>query len=156
MKNIYFILTLLFVNFCHAQEIEIKKVFGGYKYIQNGNDLTMRKLMNAVETNPEAYGLTKKAKNINTLTAVLGFAGGGLVGYPIGTALGGGDANWALAGVGAGLIAVAIPLSSSVNKKSKKAVELYNSGLNDASLYQFKPIISVINNQNGIGLVLSF
>ena len=37
------------------------------------------------------------------------------VGHSIGTAIGGGDPEWALAGVGAGLIAVAIPISSSAN-----------------------------------------
>lgn len=34
------ILTLIFgivaLTFCNAQQIEMKKVFGGYKYFQNG------------------------------------------------------------------------------------------------------------------------
>ncbi len=154
------ILTLAVVlttlTFCNAQQIEMEKVFGGYKYTQNGNQMTMRDLVKTMESNQQAFELIKKAQSNNTLASILGFAGGGLIGWPIGTAIGGGDAEWALAGIGAGLVAIGIPISSSANKKAKHAVELYNSSLNPTSYYEFKPEFKVITNGNGIGLSMNF
>jgi len=154
------ILTLIFalatMTFCNAQKIEMEKIFGGYKYTQNGNQMTMKNLVKTMESNKQAFDLIKKAQSNNTLASIIGFAGGGLIGWPIGTAIGGGDANWTLAGIGAGLVAIGIPISSSANKKTKQAVELYNSSLNSTSFYEFKPEFKVIANGNGIGLSMNF
>ena len=62
-------------------------------------------------------------------TIILSYAGGFMIGWPIGTAIGGGKPAWALAGIGGGLVAVAIPLSISSNKKMETAVRQYNAGL---------------------------
>ena len=154
------ILTLIFAlvatTFCNAQKIEMKKVFGGYKYTQNGNLMTVKDLANTMESNQQAFDIIKKAQSNNTIASIIGFAGGGLIGWPIGTAIGGGDANWTLAGIGAGLIAIGIPISSSVNKNAKQAVELYNSSLDATSNYYFKPEFKVVANGKGIGLSMNF
>ena len=39
---------------------------------------------------------------------VFGFSGGALIGWPLGTAIAGGDPVWYLAGIGAGLIGVGV------------------------------------------------
>ena len=154
------ILTLIFalttITFCTAQNIEIEKVFGGYKYTQNGNQMTIKDLVKTMENNQQAFDLIQKAQSNNTLASIIGFAGGGLIGWPIGTAIGGGDANWTIAGIGVGLVAIGIPISSSVNKKTKQAVELYNSSLNSTSSNEFKHEFKVIANGYGIGLSMNF
>ena len=154
------ILTLIFalaiMTFCNAQKIEMEKMFGGYKYTQNGKRMTMGDLVNTMESNANALEFIKKARTNNTFASILGGAGGALVGFPIGQSLGGGDANWTLAGIGAGLIIVAIPISSSANKKAKQAVEFYNSSLNPSSYYEFKPEFKIIANGSGIGLTMNF
>jgi hypothetical protein len=144
------------MTFCDAQKIEMEKVFGGYKFTQNGNLLTMKDLVKTMESNQQAFDLIKKAQSNTTLASIIGFAGGGLIGWPIGTAIGGGDANWTLAAIGAGLIVVGIPFSSSANKKVKRAVELYNSSLNSTSLYEFKPEFKIIANGSAIGISMTF
>lgn len=158
MKKIHLalIFTLATMTFSSAQEIEMQKVFGGYTFTQNGERLTMGDLVNTLEPHSEAFDLIKKARTRSTLASIIGFAGGGLIGWPVGTALGGGDAEWTLAGIGAGLIAVGIPISLSANKKTKQAVELYNSDLNSISSYQLKPELKIITNGNGIGLSVNF
>jgi len=150
------IIAMLAIIFCNAQEIEIEKTFGGYKYSQNGNQMTMNDLVRTMEPNKEAYNLIKKAQSNNTLATIIGAVGGGLIGWPIGAAIAGGDANWTLAGIGAGLIVIGIPISSSANKKAKQAVELYNSSLNPTSFYEYKPEFKVIASGNGIGLTMNF
>lgn len=158
MKNSILALSiaLSIVTICNAQQIEMEKVFGGYKYSQKCNTMTMKDLVNTMKSNQQAFQLIKKAQSNNTLASIIGFAGGGLIGWPIGTALGGGDANWALAGIGAGLVAVAIPLSSGVNKNAKAAVELYNASLKSTSYQEFKPKFKIIANTSGIGLCMNF
>ena len=158
MKQIVLSLTmaLITLTFCNAQEIEMEKFMGGYKFTQNGNKLTMRDLVKTMESNQEAFDLIKKAQSNHTFASILGFAGGGFIGWPIGAAVAGGDANWTLAGIGAGLIAIGIPISSSANKKAKQAIGVYNSSLNSTSYYEFKPEFQVIANGNGIGFSMSF
>ena len=158
MKRTILTLTLALatLTFCNAQQIEMEKVFGGYKFTQNGKNLKMGELVKTMESNQQAFDLIKKSQSNNTLPSIIGFVGGGLIGWPIGTAIGGGDANWTLAGIGAGLVAIGIPISSSANKKAKQAVELYNSSLNLTSFYEFKPEFKVIANGNGIGLSMNF
>lgn len=149
-------LALATITLCNAQQIEVKKIFGGYKYTQNDASLTMRSLVKTMEANADAYELIKKARTNNTLANILSGAGGALIGFPIGTSLGGGDPNWALAGIGAGLVVVAIPISSSAFKKANQAVDLYNADLNETSFYHFKPEFNIIANKNGIGLSMNF
>ena len=155
-KILMLTLALATITLCNAQKIEVKKVFGGYKYMQNEKPMSMRGLIKAMELNADAYQLIKKASTNNTLANILGGAGGALIGFPIGTSLGGGDANWALAGIGAGLIVVSIPISSSLHKNAKQAVDIYNASLNETSFYHFKPKFNMIANQHGIGLSMNF
>lgn len=158
MKKTILTLTFAFatMTLCIAQQIEMTKVFGGYKFTQNDKNLGMGGLVKTMESNQQAYKLIKKAQSNNTMATIIGFAGGGLIGWPIGTAVAGGDANWTLAGIGAGLIAIGIPIASSANKKAKQAVELYNSSLDATSHYEFKPEFKIIANGNGIGLTMHF
>ncbi|MAD96171.1 MAG: hypothetical protein CMB99_02480 [Flavobacteriaceae bacterium] len=158
MKKILLTLTLLIgsITLSFAQKIEYQKVFGGYKYTQDGSYLTMKQISKAVEANTQAFDLMKKAQSNNSIANVMGFIGGGLIGWPIGTAVGGGDANWALAGIGAGLVAVAIPISNSAHKKARKAIDMYNSSNGMASTKNFTPEFKIVGNTNGFGISMSF
>jgi hypothetical protein len=86
---------------------------------------------------------------------MLSCAGGFMVGWPIGTAIGGGDPEWAMAGIGAGLIVIAIPISSKFNKQAKLAVDTYNGGLPSSSFWD-KNELRVSVTGSGIGLALRF
>ena len=90
-----------------------------------------------------------------TLATIMGGVGGFMVGWPIGTAIGGGEPNWIMAGIGAGLIVVAIPLSQNYNKKAKQAVDTYNIGLMTSSLWD-KSELRLSMTGNGVGLTLRF
>lgn len=151
-----FAFTIALLTFCNAQKIDIEKVFGGYKYTQNNTLMSIGDLASVMESNTEAFEIMKKGRSNRSIAAVLSFAGGGLIGWPLGTSLGGGNANWTLAGIGAGVIAVAIPISLSANKKINQAIELYNASLNGSSYNNFKPEFKIISNTNGVGLSMNF
>lgn len=158
MRNTILTLALILtsVSFCYAQKIESEKVFGGYKYIQNGKNLTLKEMVQLMENNQPAFELIKKAKSNQSTANVLAAIGGGLIGWPIGTAIGGGDANWTLAGIGAGIVAIALPISSGAAKKANQAVDIYNASLTSTTYQKWNPEINFIANANGFGFSLRY
>ncbi len=158
MKNTILTLVLIITSFSliNAQKIDIEKVFGGFKYTQNEELISIGDLVTIMDNNTEALDILKKGRTNRSFAGVLGFAGGALIGWPIGTSLGGGDANWTLAGIGAGLVAISIPIATKSNKKINQAVELYNASLNGTSYNGFNPEFNVIANANGVGFSMNF
>jgi hypothetical protein len=136
-----------------SDSIEIKKTFGTV-FRQNGKNLTARQLFEVTQSNPEAYKEMKIAKSNYDIGFVFGFAGGFLVGWQVGTSLAGGEPNWAMAGIGAGLIVVSIPFSTAYTKHATNAVKLYNSGLKQTGLNNVDLKLGLTGN--GIGLWMTF
>ncbi len=157
MKKIVFALFLCLFTFStlNAQKIEMKKSFGENMFYQNDKKLNPNQLKELLKNNSEAFELMKSAKSNYTWATILGGAGGALVGFPIGTAIGGGDAKWELAGAGAALILVAIPILKNYNKKAKKAVELYNEGIPSVSS-NFLPEFNLSFKGTSMGISMNF
>jgi len=148
---------LLFTWGLHGQTISdtihVKRATG-VVFLQNGQRLTPRKLLQITASNPEAHREMKAAKGNYDAGAIFSFAGGFLVGWPLGTAIGGGDPNWTLAAVGAGLIVTSIPFSATYSKQSRKAVEIYNDGLRQAAAGSVE--VRLGRTPNGLGLVVNY
>jgi len=136
--------------------IEIFKLNGGrvqYKY--KGENLTYDRLKFIVQNNALASNYLQKAHSTSGLLSVMGYAGGFLIGYPLGTLIGGGKPNWTLAGIGCGILLVAIPISSSANNNVRKAISTFNSQktLSQTNVYYD---LSLGISQNGFGIYLKF
>lgn len=161
MKKITAILTLLTISFSVAfgqtssDSIVMQKVFGGYQFYQGAKRLNMNQLVRTMQPNEQAYKEIKKAQSTYTLATIISAAGGFMVGWPLGTAIGGGEPNWALAGIGAGLIIVSIPVSQNFNKQAKTAVETFNDGIKTSSFWDRNELRFGFN-ANGAGFSLWF
>jgi hypothetical protein len=161
MKRTVIIMTLLSVSLSFTfgqtitESISMKKVFGGYSYYKGEKRLNMNQLVTTMKTNELAYTQIKTAKSTYTFASIVAFAGGFMVGWPVGTAIAGGDPNWTLAAVGAGLIVVSIPISQKYNKQAKQAVDTYNGGLKSTSFWN-KNELRLSMTGNGAGLTLRF
>lgn len=161
MKRMFLLLVLFFVNLSISlgqqtkEPILMEKVFGGYQFTQGGKRLNFSQLSEIMKPNEVAFQEIKAAQSNNTLAAVFGGAGGFLIGYPVGTALGGGEPNWTMAAIGAGLVVIAIPIGQKANKQAKNAVENCNSSLNSSS-FKMKTDFKLAFTGNGIGLTLKF
>lgn len=162
MKKIAIIFTLMAISstFVLGQtavdSISMEKGFGGYVFYQGDQKLkNVTQLANVMKSNPEAHSQILSAKSSYNTALVLGGVGGAFIGWPLGTALGGGEPNWALAGIGAGLVVVSIPLTQSFNKKAIQAVQTFNSGARTSSFWDEKEL-NLTNTNNGIGLTLTF
>ena len=82
-----------------------------------------------MKSNTEAYEEMKLAKSKLDPGTIYGTIGGGLIGWQLGTYLGGGKTNWIVAGIGICATAISIPYTRSYNRHAKKAVRIYNEGL---------------------------
>ncbi len=140
-----------------ADTIQIVKAGGGYNFRLNGETINVNNMQVLMQNNTEALKYLKKAKTTNGFLSVISYAGGFLIGYPLGTLIGGGEPNWMLAAVGCGLVAIAIPISSSVKSNARKAVSIYNSGLSGTSYRSTETYnLHLSYSQNGLGLCLTF
>jgi len=135
--------------------IEMKKTLGGYLFYQSDQRLNMSQLTRAMKANEQAYNEFKIAKSNYVAASIIGGAGGFMIGWPLGAALAGGEANWTMAGIGAGLVAISIPFNVKFNKQAKIAVEKFNEGLKTGSLKD-KSEIRFSMTGNGAGLVFRF
>ncbi|MEO9484858.1 MAG: hypothetical protein ABJG47_15470 [Ekhidna sp.] len=149
MKNILAFLFVLMSITCFSQNQDLKMEKG--RFLINGDRSTLREFVEVMRPNPEAYDLALKAKSGYSAGSVVGFIGGFMIGWPIGTALGGGDPNWTLAGVGAAVVAVAIPIMSSATKKMDQALDIYG---NSSSAQTSKLDLKLMPTK--VGLVYSF
>jgi hypothetical protein len=159
-KTMYIqLLLLLFPLFSVAQipndTIVLKKVFGGYTFHQNNKRINMSKMVNVMKPNEKAYMQIKEAQTTNVWATIFGGVGAFMLGWETGGALAGKEPNWAMVGVGAGLIVVSIPISQKFNRQVKEAVDTYNSGFRNSSMLD-KMELNFGCISNGIGLTLSF
>ena len=161
MRTSLILTALLFLgfNFSFGQivtdSISAKKVFGGYNFYQGTKRLSVNELKNAMKLNDQAYGEMKSAQSANIFATIIGGVGGFMVGWPLGTAIGGGDPNWVMAGIGAGLIVVSIPISQKFSKHAKRAVDIYNDGLKTNTFWE-RNELKLSMSEDGVGLVLRF
>jgi len=125
----------------------------GFTFEQNQRTYTLKEVPALMQNNQQAYDFIQKARTQNTVANVFGFAGGLLVGFPLGVAIAGGDPNWALAAAGAGLIVVAIPIFNSAKKNATKAVQVYNEGIRPQ---QGNLSVNFGVTSQGVGLRINF
>ena len=133
--------------------IEIQQRLGKV-YLQNGRLLPAKELHSILSSNEKAAVEVEQAKKNLAPLYLFSIAGGFLIGWPIGTAIGGGDPQWGLAAIGAGLVLLAIPFQVGYNKHIATAVRIYDSQLDNFS--KLKTIIEFGMAPNGIGVQIRF
>ena len=157
MKNVlnFLIAIILLTPTLYSKDQDKTIVTDGSSYTYNGKPLDFKQILSLMEKDSEEYKLVSSAKSTTSLTNVLGFIGGGLVGWPLGTYLGGGEPNWTLAYLGGAIIVVSIPIVISAGNNLSEGVRLHNEkqALTDNSRnYE----LQFFATNNGFGLSLQF
>ncbi len=98
-------------------------------FYQHGESINMGKLTEILKINPGSYYYLKKAKINNAFNFLLSFTGGFIMGYELGTSLGGKKINWGIMGCGIGAIGLSVPFSIGAKHNIKKALKIYNASL---------------------------
>jgi hypothetical protein len=97
-------------------------------YQQDGQTLDPEDMSEKLSEEPEAAPHVSRAKTLALIATILGAAGGALVGWPLGGAIGGeSDPPWELAYVGGGVILVSIPLALWGASSFDTAVDAHNA-----------------------------
>lgn len=152
MKKLITIALLfgIFISAGFAQSADtISIVKNSYRY--QGNKLSLKELSNITKSNSKAHKEIKMARSNAAGANMFGFIGGFMIGLPLGTAIGGGDPNWELAGIGFGVAFISIPFALKANKHAKNAVGIYNQDLNTTGKinnYNY----NIFFSGNGIGI----
>lgn len=120
--------TLTIFSFAQGTEgkIRMEKHFGGPRFYQDERLLKPKDVLNIMASDEEAFNVFKKAKANYDAAQVFGFIGGFMVGWPLGTALGGGEPQWGIVAGGAGALLLSLPFSGEFKKHARNAVEIYN------------------------------
>ena len=128
MKNIFLSVFFLMAFNCavKAQEITMYKTFGGVRFERDSLVLSPKQVMDILREKPLAFEEFKKAKANYNVGGVLGFTGGLLIGFPVGTAIAGGKPEWGLAAGGAALILGSIPFNRIFKARALNALDIYN------------------------------
>lgn len=118
--------TLMVIGQVTPDTIEIRKKALGSVYLKNGNYLNVKQLTSLTKPIKPAHQQIQKAKFTLFFASLFSYVGGGLIGYPIGTAIGGGEPYWGMAAAGVGIGGLGILLGTVTDKQIKKSVTLYN------------------------------
>jgi hypothetical protein len=124
MQRLALLLLALFATLAVYGQTEIRMEKS--KFYEGRTLLKPGQVLDRMRSKPEAFNEFKKAKSNYDAGQVLGFTGGFLIGWPLGTALGGGDPQWGMAAGGAALLLLTIPLQSGFKRHAQNALTIYN------------------------------
>ena len=157
-KAIPLFLLLIWTSLiCPAQSASdsiVMKQRLGKVFLQHNKVLPASELHAILSTSSDGTKEVEQAKANLAPLYIFSFAGGFLIGWPIGTAIGRGKPNWALAAGGVGLVLCAIPFQAGYNKHILKAITIYNKNLKKIGMQ--KPILEVGWSRTGIGVEVRF
>lgn len=135
---------ILFITSFSAQsqddnKLYMKSSFWGNKFFKGDTIISVNQVLYEMAPNESVYTLMKSAKTDFVFAQILGATGGIMLGWEVGTAIGGGDPNWAIAGVGGGLIGISIPISINFRKKANAAILEHNKLIAASNKPSYKP-----------------
>lgn len=152
MKKILVLLVILFSSMAFSQEIMIQKG----KYFVDGQQISSREVKEKLMANQQALETFKKGKSKESTGGL--FLGLG-VAFTVADLVKGlvsdekypGPATY----IGAGFLAVSVPILIGKNKKMREGIEIYNNGLKNSGDAEDVEL-NLISNQNGYGIQIRF
>lgn len=105
------------------------KTFGGARFEKDTLVLSPKQVLEILKVEPVAYEEFKRAKANYNVAGVMGFSGAFLIGFPVVSAIAGGDPEWGFAAGGAALLLGSIHFNRVFKGRAFNALELYNSKL---------------------------
>jgi len=157
MKNIFIsIITILIITApIYSQDKDKTIGNDGSRYTYQGKQINMNQMLSLMEKDSEEFELMSSGKSTGGLVTVLSTIGGGLIGWPLGTHIGGGEPNWTLAYIGGALVVISIPFAIGADNNIKKAVEMHNE--KQALTYNERTYdLKFFATSSGFGLSLQF
>ncbi|WP_326981077.1 hypothetical protein VUJ46_12400 [Chryseobacterium sp. MYb264] len=161
MKKIIVVSFILLSQIAFSQVSVTRKG----KLLKDGQEYRMTEYEKVFQ-NTEAKHYFQKYRTNSTVSMIFGGIGGGCMGFGLARALSGGDKTvtdqygkqhktetkgWGLVGIGAGLVAIAIPFALSSKKNFDKALNAENE-----TSTAFYPYFKLEGSGNGMALSYNF
>ncbi|MGD9993861.1 MAG: hypothetical protein AB7S69_11220 [Salinivirgaceae bacterium] len=161
MKRLQFFIAFIILSvgtFSQAlsDSIIIDETEFGFKFYYQNQPVKASEVSILLESNFDIYDLYETGREARIFGSVFATIGTGLVAIPFVTTLLGEKTNWAFTLAGTGFIGISIPLFRSYHKKTRSAIEQYNTNLNSPALRTQESSLSLGLNNNGLGLVWRF
>lgn len=157
-KTLISTLAILFCATLYPQvpqdTIQTVKKGMGTRYMMNGTTLTWGELISITGTNAQASEEIKAARRNSSVANIFAGAGGFMMGWPLGTAIGGGEPNWTLFGIGVATALVSVPFVISSQKHLSNGIKTYNRGVGGLSFRETKLILG--SSPHGLGFEIVF
>ncbi len=145
------------ISMASAQKYPITIGPKGNTFYYNGAPIINKAhLKDYIYSSDEALRHFRMATTNEVFSYIFAFSGGFLVGWPLGTLIGGGDPEWYLLGIGAGLIVIGITLDFGRKNQLIKAVNAYNGSLDTVASAAPGYTLSFSATPGGLGLMLTF
>lgn len=127
------------------------------RYYYQGKPIkTVMEINRIMKPNREAFTKHQTAWLFQCMAAPCAVFGGFFIGGAIGKSIGSGEkVNMKMVGIGAGLVAVGIPLAIISDKMRRESIRIYNRDLGKTSLYPEKEL-KIKLMANGIGVNYRF
>ncbi|MCF6359362.1 MAG: hypothetical protein L3J29_01215 [Cyclobacteriaceae bacterium] len=139
-----------------ADTLYLKSTFWGNKFYKGDTIYGINGVLEELAANEQPYNLMLKAKKDNTFAQIFGAAGGLLIGWSVATDISGGEHNWYLIGIGAGFVAISIPISINFKKKANQALRDHNALMANSARWHYKPTYHFGLSGNGLQLRVKF
>lgn len=139
-----------------SSELTMKSNFWGTKFYKGDSIMSVNGVLETMAPFEAPYNQMLLAKKDFVATQVLAAIGGVLIGWPVGTALVGGQPQWILAGIGAGIIVISLPISANFSKKAKEALATYNQLNGSSAALYHKPAYRLGFHGTSVRLTLTF
>lgn len=121
-----------------------------YVYGQHNHSLNRNKLTTILKTDKQAYNVMKSANNLHRVATIVAYSG-------LAIAIAGeSQDNLTIGFSGVGIACVSFTMFSISNKKTKKAVDIFNSGLRETGYYNPEFEIRAALTSNGVGVNIYF
>lgn len=101
----------------------------GLKFYKDGRRISLDNIASMVVKDPVTFHFIQKAKTNNVFTYLFTFAGGFIIGWEIGSSLGGRTVNWGTIGAGVGCIGLSIPFAIGAKNNAKNGIDRFNASI---------------------------
>jgi len=125
----------------------------GVSYKLNKKVLNATARLDLMESYPDAYAEMKIARTNLWAGNLMSFAGGFMIGFPLGVQLRGGSPDWTLAAVGVALVVFSVPFNIAYQKRSLHAVRMYNEHIKKGDNKTVHCKIGILKNGLGMSFV---
>lgn len=153
---ILFLGTFINSNAQNKNKLRLQSSFFGNKFFKGDTIISVNQVLYEMRSNESVYNLMKNAKKDFVFAQILGAAGGFLVVWPLATAVAGGEPNWVMAGVGAGILAISIPISINFRNKARSAISEHNNLIVGSNKWGYNPIYKLGFMGNNLKLQIRF